>query len=473
MPKWGQLPWISSLCQSSRGLANPSSSSNLSVTTAATVAVPAPTNAMTGSNRDCGNWYTIISGDTCGLVSVANYLSLSDFYFLNPEIYANCSNLDLRVAYCVEPVSDISTYPGYTMTSGVPTITVAPVSFAFVNTAITTPTPQSGFHYAPSYLPKAPGTLSNCYAYHNHNVCRENDCSYIAFLSNITTDQLIKWNPSLSSNLSSCSLQSGYSYCTAQNNGTTVDASSDCTPIDTTEIVSGTLSHCDCFLQLAGYESGEYMCEDIESDYSVTASQLTTWNTWLGSDCDTNLYANLLVNETRPVCVGVNASEPIGSAAPGPSKKPSQAVSASGTKTVSIGPTASGEVAGCEQFYTVKSGDSCTNIETTYGISFTQFYAWNPSIGKNCENLWLGYAYCVQGPASSGSASPTAPASAPRQSGIAANCDAYYTVAGGDSCAKIETQYNDTFAELYSWNPAIGNNCQNLWVGYAICVGVS
>ena len=121
------------------------------------------------------------------------------------------------------------------------------------------------------------------------------------------------------------------------------------------------------------------MCEDIESDYSVTASQLTTWNTWLGSDCDTNLYANLLVNETRPVCVGVNASEPIGSATPGPSKQPSQTVSASGSNTVSIGSTASGEVAGCKQFYTVKSGDSCTNIETTYGISFTQFYAWNPS----------------------------------------------------------------------------------------------
>ena len=151
---------------------------------------------------------------------MANYLSLSDFYFLNPEINANCSNLDLGVAYCVEPVGDIRTYPGYTMTSGVPTITVVPVSFASVNTAITTPTPQSGFQYAPSYLPKAPGTLSNCYAYHNYNVSRENDCSYIAFLSDITTDQLLEWNPSLSSNLSSCSLQSGYSYCTAQTNGT-------------------------------------------------------------------------------------------------------------------------------------------------------------------------------------------------------------------------------------------------------------
>ena len=120
-----------------------------------------------------------------------------------------------------------------------------------------------------------------------------------------------------------------------------------------------------------------YMCEDIEGGYSVTASQLTTWNTWLASDCDRNLYANLLSNETRPVCVGVNASEPIGSLTSGPTE-PSQ-TAFTGTNIASMGPTASGEVAGCKQYYTVQSGDSCTNIETIYGISFAQFYAWNPS----------------------------------------------------------------------------------------------
>ncbi|KAL8789409.1 MAG: hypothetical protein Q9213_001166 [Squamulea squamosa] len=396
-----------------------------------------PTNAMTGSNRDCGDWYTIIKGDTCGLVSVANYISLSDLYFLNPEINANCTNLDLGIAYCVEPVGDIHTYPGYTTTTGGPSITVTPVTFASVNTAITTPTPRAGFHPTPSYLPQAPGTLSSCYTYHNYNSSHKNDCSFIAFLSDITTDQLISWNPSLSSNLSSCSLQAGYSYCTAQSSAT------------------------------------KYMCGNIESDYSVTAAQLTTWNTWLGSNCDANLYAHLLVDEMRPLCVGVNASEPVGTANPGPSTIPSQTPTATGTTTVSMGPTATGEVAGCKKYHTVQSGDSCANIETTYGISFTQFYAWNPSIGSNCENLWLGYVYCVQGPASSGSISATATAPAPTQSGIASNCDAYYTVASGDSCAKIETQYNDTFAQLYSWNPAIGNNCQNLWVGYAVCVGIS
>ena len=237
------------------------------------------------------------------------------------------------------------------------------------------------------------------------------------------------------------------------------------------------------------------MCEDIEGDYSVTTSQLTTWNAWLGSNCDTNLYADLLFNETRPLCVGVNGSEPIGNVTSGPINTPSQTATLTGTKTASIGLTASGEVAGCKQYYTVQSGDSCTNIETTYGISFAQLYAWNPSstfmsltlltieiqnrkliyfpVGSKCDNLWLNYAYCVQGPSSSGSATATAAAPTLTQSGIASACDQYYTVASGDSCAKIESQYNDTFAELYSWNPAIGSNCQNLWVGYAICVGVS
>jgi LysM repeat protein len=49
----------------------------------------------------------------------------------------------------------------------------------------------------------------------------------------------------------------------------------------------------------------------------------------------------------------------------------------------------------------------------------------------------------------------------------------YYNVGKGDSCAKIETAYDITFAQLYKWNPAIGDDCQTLEVGTAVCVGVS
>ncbi|KIM94593.1 carbohydrate-binding module family 50 protein, partial [Oidiodendron maius Zn] len=168
-------------------------------------------------------------------------------------------------------------------------------------------------------------------------------------------------------------------------------------------------------------------CEDIESDYSLTVDQLTTWNTWLSSDCDTNLYANLNSSDTRAICVGVNASTPVG------------------TSTSSLG--------------------TPTSRTTQYSLLTCAI------VGSNCEDLVIGDAYCVQGPASSGTTTISLPA--PTQSGLASNCDQYYTVASGDSCAGIETQFNVTFAQLYQWNPAIGSNYQSLWPGYGICVGVS
>ena len=81
----------------------------------------------------------------------------------------------------------------------------------------------------------------------------------------------------------------------------------------------------------------------------------------------------------------------------------------------------------------------------------------------------MGYAYCVKGPATTA----TTTSVDPTQTGIAANCDEYYNVIAGDSCAAIEEAYGITFAQLYEWNPAIGSNCETLDVGYAVCVGVS
>jgi LysM repeat protein len=99
------------------------------------------------------------------------------------------------------------------------------------------------------------------------------------------------------------------------------------------------------------------------------------------------------------------------------------------------------------------------------------FYQWNPSVGSTYTNLWLGGAYGVKGPTST--ATTSARVSAPTQTGFAYNCNKYYTVVAKDSCAKIETTYDITFAELYQWNRAIGWDCEYLEVGYSVCVGVS
>lgn len=139
---------------------------------------------MTGSNRNCGKWYTVFSsirlsgkcdlylyelqvqeGDTCSLVSVYNFIALSDFYFLNPEINSNCTNLDLGEAYCVQAVGSISTYSGYSVKG--PTITLStPLSTS--SPTSTSSQPFTGTVATRSALPTASGTITNCCSYRNY-----------------------------------------------------------------------------------------------------------------------------------------------------------------------------------------------------------------------------------------------------------------------------------------------------------------
>lgn len=58
-------------------------------------------------------YYTVFSGDSCASISLANGISLSNFYFLNPTINSTCGNLWTNYAYCVEAVGNIETYSGY------------------------------------------------------------------------------------------------------------------------------------------------------------------------------------------------------------------------------------------------------------------------------------------------------------------------------------------------------------------------
>lgn len=119
-----------------------------------------------------------------------------------------------------------------------------------------------------------------------------------------------------------------------------------------------------------------FNCSDLQEDYSVTGEQLITWNPWLASDCDTNLYADLAEYDKRSVCIGVNATAPHGTMTELPSSTLSQPATST---TAAMGPTQSDTLSGCVKFYTVSSGDTCYNIETTNGITLDQFFDWNPS----------------------------------------------------------------------------------------------
>ncbi|PYH81930.1 hypothetical protein BO82DRAFT_414320 [Aspergillus uvarum CBS 121591] len=84
---------------------------------AASSAVAVPTDAVTTSNTDCGYWYTIQNGDTCDTVTTTFGISSQDFYFLNPQLGGDCSDLWEGNSYCVEAIGNIQAYTGYPSTT--------------------------------------------------------------------------------------------------------------------------------------------------------------------------------------------------------------------------------------------------------------------------------------------------------------------------------------------------------------------
>jgi len=132
----------------------------------------------------------------------------------------------------------------------------------------------------------------------------------------------------------------------------------------------------------------------------------------------------------------------------------------------------------CNKLYLVASGDTCATIEPKYGISAAQFAAWNTFVDSACSNLWLGYYVCVgvSGAATATSTSaaptPTPPCPSPAMPSIVSNCKRCRLVQSGDTCDAIDRAVGITLAQFRSWNPFVNANCDNLWLGYNVCVGV-
>jgi hypothetical protein len=55
------------------------------------------------------------------------------------------------------------------------------------------------------------------------------------------------------------------------------------------------------------------------------------------------------------------------------------------------GPKIPGAAANCKSWYTVKSGDNCSNLPASFDV----LRKLNSNLDANCTNLWLGYAYCT------------------------------------------------------------------------------
>ncbi|KAL1867742.1 hypothetical protein VTK73DRAFT_4027 [Phialemonium thermophilum] len=161
------------------------------------------------------------------------------------------------------------------------------------------------------------------------------------------------------------------------------------------------------------------------------------------------------------------------------------------TLTSPTGPQQTGTISSCNKWYTVVAGDSCSTVAADFGITVAQFLAWNPAVDATCTvNFWAGYTYCVGvssgGPTTTTTTTKTTPTSKsasgtaettpnlPTMSGIPCNCNLFYDVVAGDSCATVEAKFGITLDQFLAWNPTVSKDCAtNFWVGESYCVGVS
>ncbi|KAJ9143047.1 LysM domain-containing protein [Pleurostoma richardsiae] len=285
------------------------------------------------------------------------------------------------------------------------------------------------------------------------------------------------YNPSVGS---TCKLNPGQSYCVERNYGippptastTTISsptATSTGNGISTpTPTQSGMAANCNKFYLTKSGDS----CANIASANGILLADFYTWNTGVGSSCQT-LWADTYY------CVGI-----IGQTMPATSTAATSTTSSSGNGITTPTPTQAGMTSSCNKFYMTETGDSCAVIASTYGISLSDFYAWNTGVGSNCQSLWADTYYCVgiigqttSPPTTTTKTTSTSTSSGngistptPTQPGMTPNCDKFYFVQSGDGCASIASKFGITLSQFYAWNTGVGSNCEALWANAYVCV---
>ena len=251
----------------------------------------------------------------------------------------------------------------------------------------------------------------------------------------ITEAQLYAWNPFLDA---ACDLQPGEVLCVSESPTST---SSSVSVTTTSASVSATPTACTKYYTVV---SGDY-CYLIETNFGITSAQLYAWNPTLDANCDLAIGQVLCVSES-------------------PTSTSSSVSTTTTSTSVSATPTA------CTKYYTVVSGDYCYLIETNFGITSAQLYAWNPTLDANCD-LSIGQVLCVSESPTSTSSSSTqvSTTTSSASSSPTAACTKQYKVVSGDYCYLIETNFGITSAQLYAWNPSLDANC-DLSIGQILCV---
>ncbi|KAF5626370.1 peptidoglycan-binding lysin domain protein [Fusarium tjaetaba] len=423
--------------------------------------------------------YTVQEKDTCRSITKASKVTYAQLLSWNPSLDVTCGNLSKQKdgKICISnPLGNFA----------------LPSSSKPVATLITTEAP------VPS--PTGQGTNAHCGEW--YQVALGDDCSMIATNHSITRKDLLFLNPELFDNCTNlladvyyCVQPVGYISTYPGYDGSSTrppikpvsatmlpnpdrPAKTNSSNIQIIPIANGTRLDC--------YKS------DNQQDFIL-------WNPSLASSKDTETFALTTASPVAnpyayPCTVSANSSYCVMLASPTP--EPEQ-------DFVPPSPLAAGTPANCTRYHQVQSYNTCENILAQFYLDIEQFYAMNPTIGKDCTGLAMGTYYCISIWAN-GRPSPvpededddddddddglttsvvsstnvasvtgtTASTPSPIQTGMVSNCNKFYNVQEGDGCWAISNNNNINLDDFYKWNPAVGKDCSTLQPKFYVCVGV-
>ncbi|KAK1625448.1 hypothetical protein BDP81DRAFT_474374 [Colletotrichum phormii] len=401
--------------------------------------VEPPSTADPSTPSDCTWWHVAQISETCEIIATSYGIETSEFTSYNPSLATACE-LVTGNSYCLERNWGIPPeVPVTTSTSAASTPTSDP------GNGVVTPTPIQD------------SMTKDCNKF--YFVKSGDGCANIASSNGIALTDFYSWNPSVGSTCAG--LWADVYVCVSIVGGGTVTTQP---PATTTAPGNGISTP-------TPIQNGDG-CAAIASSNSIALSDFYSWNPTVGDTCG-GLWANVYV------CIGV-----IGSSGPTTTTSPASTTTA-GNGISTPTPIQEGVVDNCNRFYMVKTGDGCASVASANGISLSDFYKWNPAVGDACAGLWANVYVCVRvigytSPVTTTTPLPTtttAPGNGistptPIQEGMVGNCNKFYKVKSGDGCAAIASSTGIALADLYTWNPAVGNTCASLWLDTYICVGV-
>ncbi|KAM7214512.1 hypothetical protein V8F06_010073 [Rhypophila decipiens] len=342
--------------------------------------------------------------------------------------------------------------------------------------------------------PQQTGTIAGCSLWAVVNT--GDTCATLADAFGIPVSQFLAWNPAVSSDCVN-NFWGGYSYCVRTCPTTTISTASTRPTTSASVTVTADPSpagptHSGIPCQCVGFhtvQSGD-TCETVPALYGIFLATFLSMNPAVSADCAENFWLG------SSYCVRVTGEDEC----PVPSTSSEVPVTTAGPTPAS--PTFPNIDCHCNAFYKLRAEDTCESVMDRFDVEPQDFFAWNPEVAQNCTfNFYVGYSYCVgigdtcsmapsftgtgvntatdysyvsDGTRATENPRPTATGFPPEplQSGTPENCQEYYQAADIDTCLSIVHRFSDQMdqEQFHEWNPAVGKDCDGLYVNHHYCV---